>query len=672
MQASAGIGSVKHMPKRTREHQLETESLKAFENAVPSVHVVRPIDKDDYGIDAEVELFVAGSTTGLTFKVQLKGTDKSGKSARLKREHIEYWHALDVPVLVVVYEAKTRTLRSVWAHAIGADEPIGSANKITVPMDPDWDLVEGWCDDLGTDLTVIRELKRGDVPRPLPVRLRIEAEGIDFDDLAAEILRMSRRGPWPLRLASEEEPAVSLDVGPKRIRAVLPMKWASSNFKLKEPFTEELPGATAELLILQTAAAHAPVNEKAAALLAQGSSPECPLWADVEIGSRLGPALVAEEQLEYLFDVMGALAQTPTPEGDVALEMYQSMLFDQIHLVDDQRFAEFVEHRRGAISALAEVDRADAGRQTFNLAHILKGRGDYGLAAELFKEAASLQPRYASDAMALSHLAGTLWFAGDYAASADAYRASIENGGRENILGPLMADSLMLAGQYKRAREVLSDWRPAREERDRVGLIRVAILDYVQTFVGIAEQDRETYDVQEHIAKLENIENAGGDRRAGVLDVLRSDDALSPAGWITLIDPADPAQAYMPALIVAAMSVHFIPAWAFALLWSIQGGAAPALQQAISNEARLTCGDDFYDAAIAIARAEANPMTNARMRQLISQTFSRDPVSHGHTFRLVNADAENDWVVESTWVGRPGAVPPEDIPGIGSFGSSAS
>src|SRR5260221_5556264 len=110
------------MPKRPRQHQLESESRAAIRSAIPSLWVYRDLDQD-YGIDSEVEIFGAsGSATGAKFLVQLKATDQPDvrRALRLwfRRSIGEYYSSLDLPVLIVRYHAPSKLLYARWFHSL--------------------------------------------------------------------------------------------------------------------------------------------------------------------------------------------------------------------------------------------------------------------------------------------------------------------------------------------------------------------------------------------------------------------------------------------------------------------------------------------------------------------------------------------------------------------------
>lgn len=59
--------------KRPEQHVIEGQACKCFESLVPDEWAHRPQPAQDYGIDHEVEVFAQGQSTGIIFKVQIKG-----------------------------------------------------------------------------------------------------------------------------------------------------------------------------------------------------------------------------------------------------------------------------------------------------------------------------------------------------------------------------------------------------------------------------------------------------------------------------------------------------------------------------------------------------------------------------------------------------------------------
>lgn len=114
------------MPKRPRQHQLETESRSAVVRALPSQWVCRDVHSD-YGIDLEIEIFDEhGYATGTKFLAQLKATDTSdhGKALKLSlaRSKIEYYRSLDQPVVIIRYIAPSDAIYYCWFHRLDAYE----------------------------------------------------------------------------------------------------------------------------------------------------------------------------------------------------------------------------------------------------------------------------------------------------------------------------------------------------------------------------------------------------------------------------------------------------------------------------------------------------------------------------------------------------------------------
>jgi len=100
--------------KRTRPHEIDDEARSQFHNVLPASWVIRDPQSHDYGIDAEVEIFRDGKSTGIILKVQLKGTEElktsqNGEtvSFQISVAHAKYFcEELNIPVVLVLADVK--------------------------------------------------------------------------------------------------------------------------------------------------------------------------------------------------------------------------------------------------------------------------------------------------------------------------------------------------------------------------------------------------------------------------------------------------------------------------------------------------------------------------------------------------------------------------------------
>jgi tetratricopeptide (TPR) repeat protein len=109
---------MRKMSNRIRNHVLEDKSLAHLTLSI-SPWVVHSYDKNDYGIDVQIELFSnQGDRTGIRFYGQLKATDLdvSEDLLRLDRSHFEYWSNHTDPVILFRYFDKTKEFKWCWLH----------------------------------------------------------------------------------------------------------------------------------------------------------------------------------------------------------------------------------------------------------------------------------------------------------------------------------------------------------------------------------------------------------------------------------------------------------------------------------------------------------------------------------------------------------------------------
>lgn len=198
------------MPKRPREHILEEESRKRFEQLLPDHWVIRQ-PKPDYGIDAEVEVFNEdGSSTGLVFNVQLKATDQKDLSKALKlsfkKDTIGYYHNLKLPTLIVRYHSPTKHLFSRWAHSIDLyySSPDADSYTVQIPEDSRWE--KETPELIRTYLEQLRDL---DKILPLPIEFSLSFD-VQFSDdayplkLESKIRSLIRSQQLPISVTTED------------------------------------------------------------------------------------------------------------------------------------------------------------------------------------------------------------------------------------------------------------------------------------------------------------------------------------------------------------------------------------------------------------------------------------------------------------------------------------
>ena len=180
------------MPKRPRAHQLEEESWKAFNNVIPNYWILRK-PQPDYGIDAEIEIFEQlGSSTGIMFLAQLKGTDTKTLSLSLPLETLDYYKSLPMPVLLVRYYSPSKELYFRWVQGI---DPYYSRKRGSKSVSVNFTEENKWTDQTPDSLVrylkIFRQLHN---PRlPLPIKFIFEfSEKEVFSVATAKIESMVR------------------------------------------------------------------------------------------------------------------------------------------------------------------------------------------------------------------------------------------------------------------------------------------------------------------------------------------------------------------------------------------------------------------------------------------------------------------------------------------------
>lgn len=98
------------LPIRSIQHDAEDESLAILKLALKSVAIFREQGRNDYGIDAEIELKINGKATGRILKAQVKSSkaikiraDGAPKVSGIKQSTLHYWIQMSRHAHVVAY-----------------------------------------------------------------------------------------------------------------------------------------------------------------------------------------------------------------------------------------------------------------------------------------------------------------------------------------------------------------------------------------------------------------------------------------------------------------------------------------------------------------------------------------------------------------------------------------
>ena len=475
------------MPNRPRTHVLEQLSIDAFSGLLtgPLGWLVRDIPID-YGIDVEVEIFDEnGDTTAMTFKVQLKGMespDHIGPFRDVKVDHLRYWSRFDVPVLLVAYDDSSKSVYGRWIHALDLDLEPGQ-EQVRIRFTEDDRIVPG-DRNLRTVVEVVRRLKSGTFGRPYPVRIigdqATPGQTHDFFSVAravglSELLRLDRG-----------EFAFTVTVANGSTRVALPADVGSMTVTYDESVAAEQQLVDSMVLLAGLLASmnrYGEAIQMINRLIGHSCADQAP-----DIAVELATATFELQDHGTLLRLLHqALEHGHLEAGEIYLLTLRQMPGqDWLEESRDELEAAIEQQITGAET---KGNSHLAARWAYNFAQFLFTKEARADARMWIKRALRLDPAgYGSRPEPQRLLAGISWFEDDFEASVAAYRRAVELGGIE-AAGAQLADSLMYAGHYSEAHDVIGQVMERKPSTWR-DIFVDAILTEVVEHLGIDDQHR--------------------------------------------------------------------------------------------------------------------------------------------------------------------------------------
>jgi tetratricopeptide (TPR) repeat protein len=477
------------MTSRTRSHVLEDLSREAFKRLLigPLGWVVRDIPID-YGIDVEVEIFSPdGSKTGLTFKVQLKGMeapDRIGPFRDVALDHVRYWRRLDVPVLLIAYDDSTESVYGRWIHSLDLDvKPDQKTVRIRFSEE---DRIVSGEPRLLPVVENVQRLRSGAFGRPYPVRLAGEASPSATHDFLTAVRSF---GLDDYVRFDRSDFSFSVEMSQDVTRVALPAEVGSLTIHYETTLTAEEQAGDA-LMVL--AGLLARMNRFGEALRVVRSAPSFPRALLVpELAVEISSA--AYELNDH--ELLTLLAAESLGRGHFDTAQMYMVVLRQLRESDWFDACRAVLEPAVEACIVGAVEREEpevAARWSYNFAQFLFERKHREDARSWVERALQLDPDGYGRRPEPHRLLGAIsWFANDYDGSAEAYRVAVDVGGI-GAAGSRLADSLMHAGRYREARDIIqtvfdhgsTNWRDA---------FVAAILDEIVEHLRLDVQTRREY-----------------------------------------------------------------------------------------------------------------------------------------------------------------------------------
>jgi tetratricopeptide (TPR) repeat protein len=566
------------LPKRHRNHQLETESVRALQSKLPSTWVYRT-PTDDYGIDGEIEIFDDGGiATGKKFLLQLKATDESDLEKALKLrlpvEKANYFDSLNLPVLVVRYLAQEKNIYVRWFHSFDPYWESITENSLAFNFSESNIWHEGRERSLEAELNEYLNFTGNKYPFPISLPIFFTSDfpmAKEAAKLAAEVITISDRygDLIDLRFAPipEDLPPSYIIFDSEKLHIVFANRTGSC-LHFKDGLGEKLRGNISNDIFVAIGLGlfFRGFQVEAGRLLSDNIKAST-LKHDIKVITAVISGLIQARQHQQALELMKDLfsEEDGIDAAQVALisiiRCFGSIKAPDKNLLSEslsQISSSLQERGINKIAAVIEYNHANFLRASNDkLKDALK---HYNIASKLFHE-------YKERSYWLSEVAGCLFLLKRYRYASKYYKSSIDTEFSLHALG-LYADTLMYSRQFKQS---LDEFHRYFEEDNTDNFnaewhLKSTCLHAIVETIGVEEQLH--YDGEYDIESL--IE---GDEDSFIVH-LKEKDALCGEVWFHLAISLTNEERYSDAVICFLMSAFCehseMDAWANALSCSFK------------------------------------------------------------------------------------------------------
>lgn len=606
----------------------------------------------DYGIDEQVEIFDKdGSATGLLFLVQLKGTDskdeKQALSVPIPVETLRYYRRLDLPVMIVSYQAASGKLYWRWVHEFDEHGQTGKKTvTFTIPEENKWNSEAP--QNVRNDLESFREFKSARVKWPIEFELIFEETTLS--DTPAVVVESALRQAF--------KPLAELI----RLRTDFPLG-AHPTLRISSKKT------VANLAGLNSVTVH--LRQPYEPRDVTAVLPYDAMLAIAILFDRLGHTDAAAQILSECLDRSGFRLEPKWFLGCVGVFVRARRISDALSLAQrflskagEQWLGEVllvpVLMRDQPLNAAEEqfylylikliIDRAEqaghlalAGTAHYNLGNYLRSKGPPHQKAAFrhYRLAAKKDPGYRKRAYFWMEAGGVLFGLGRYSQAAKAYGKASDIDPKRVAVRALTADALMFAGKYKSALAEFEEYLRQESSAEPEWYLKALALEGLMKFLGIDEQKRQP----EAASELADVKGVAAEREQEMLlDALRA-DALCPLAWFNLgaewNQQGRQENAFLAFLLAGLVNAYDPEAWTNAISLGLSSRDNSGLMSAVLTVAYYKNGEEIIGA---IHRALEQQPSNIPKQEILAafqQCFrSLTPRRKDRVLRFIEGDEE--------------------------------
>lgn len=620
------------MPKRPNQHQLEDLSIIKFESLLPKEWLFRRKDKD-YGIDGEVEIFDNnGYATGSLFFVQLKATESKDSTVQnriyLKKETINYYRSLPLPILIVRYVKELDCIYIKWAHSIDISK-IKEDNKTLSLNFYKSDL---WNDEVSKKLIndVVKFMCLKQTANILPLKTYLNLNFVEIKNLYPHILKSNIRAFLKnksniINLTTEkDESMLIINIESDKLYIEISNIKAGCEFHLNEDFQTSYTKIINDMFLSLTIAL---LNFKKT------------------IDAIKVFEILVKDDLQFinnhnvLFLIMQAYAEVG--EEKKVIELYESMptnMKDESFNIKYQTMISILSKKENnsamyshfALSKINEFKKLGnyelLGVAHYNYANFLRKddkNRNYKESFSHYKKALKYNSIYQNEDYIFKEMGRVLFCLGKYKMASKCYSKGLDIKKDLDTL-VLYADSLMYCGKYLESKKIFIEYFENEENIDAEWYLKEAILKVIVDYYLLKEQKR-SYKKAMNCEILSNLREKNLEN-INYKYVIEKYDALNPFCHFNLAVKANNEKKYSEAslgfLISAIMNRNDVNSWMNCLLTTINSGDFK-LTPIIITCAYNMCEETFLDALYPIFQNK-NKNIESKVIKLIEEIVDRE------------------------------------------------